>query len=296
MKKPLFQKIPLATGESFVARTFRTPDFEVGWHQHPEVELILFTEGSGLSFIGDHVGHWQTGDCYLLGPGLPHSFQKSSPEMIASAVVVQFLPDFWGRDFLELPENLALKRLLELSASGLSVTAKQESPLAAMIRLLEHSAGFARILILGNCLEAIQSEEAYTNVSASSEQFRVNRKSTALNKVFDFTIRNFSSPVTLKAVSDLACMSIPAFCNWFKKSTKKTYIDFLNEIRIGQACRLLLDSKDPISQVAWSCGFNTGANFHKQFLKVKGISPLQYRKQFLSSMDKVQKNIHMVDS
>src|ERR1044072_2355658 len=118
--RPLVQKLPLNENTSFVAKTFRTPNFEVGWHQHIEYELILFTEGSGMSFIGNHVGEFERGDIYFLGSNLPHTFQKSG-DQVTSAVVVQFRGDFWGPGFLDLPELRSIKGLFEASMLGLKM-------------------------------------------------------------------------------------------------------------------------------------------------------------------------------
>jgi len=294
IKNPLLQKIPLFKGESFVARTFQTPDFEVGWHQHAEIELILFTRGSGLSFIGNHVGQWQKGDVYLLGSGLPHSFQKGSADTDAAAVVVQFLVDFWGTNFLALPENRELVDLLRLADAGLKVASKNRPVLAALIGDLEHCSGLRRVLQLGDCLDHIMTAGNYRVVCETNRQLSSKKQNPTLEKVFNFTIENFKSTIALADVSSLACMSTSAFCNWFKKSTKKTYVDFLNEIRIGYACNQLRDSISPVPVIGYDAGFNTSANFYKQFLKLVGLSPLQYRKQFAAGFTGNQRNIHTV--
>src|SRR5262249_45129216 len=148
---PLIQKLPLNEATSFVAKTFRTPHFEVGWHQHIEYELILFTEGSGMSFIGNYVGEFETGDIFFLGSNLPHTFQKSG-EQITSAVVVQFKDDFWGNLFLEIPESRPLKQLLLASMRGLKITGDSKSVLTNHIKQLETANGFKRVLMLGECL------------------------------------------------------------------------------------------------------------------------------------------------
>ena len=102
--KPYLEKLPMASDSSFVARTYRTPHFEVPWHQHPEIELILFLEGEGNAFVGNHVGNFNAGDIYLIGTNLPHTFQKAEADMVTSAVVVQFLHNCWGDQLLQMPE------------------------------------------------------------------------------------------------------------------------------------------------------------------------------------------------
>jgi AraC-like DNA-binding protein len=106
------------------------------------------------------------------------------------------------------------------------------------------------------------------------------RNKDRIDKIFQYTIDNFQDPIALSDVAKTAGMSIPAFCNYFKKSTKKTYIDFLNEIRISHACKLLIDTQKTILEVCYESGFNTPANFNKKFLKMKHTTPSAYRKNF----------------
>ena len=278
--KPIIQKLPLSESTSFIAKTFRTPHFEVGWHQHIEYELILFTEGNGLSFIGNHVGEFETDDVYLLGSNLPHTFQKRSTDLITSAIVVQFTSDFWGDNFLNLPELKDVKSLLAISDYGIKIKGKSRQRIKNLIKELEHAEGFERILLLGNCLQTITRSAEYNTVSTQEVTQLQHKDKEIIDKIFQFTISNFKEPISLEQVASIACMSIPSFCNYFKKSTKKTYVDFLNGIRIGYACNLLIETTKSVFDICFESGYNTMANFHKQFMKVKGTAPLQYRKGF----------------
>src|ERR1700712_1352553 len=130
--KPLIEKLPLSDDTSFVARIHRTPNFEVNWHQHIEYELILFAEGAGLSFIGNYVGEFEVGDVFFLGANLPHTFKKSG-DVITSAVVVHFREDFWGNEFLNLPECKEISHLLKTSLSGLKVRGNSRELLNSLI-------------------------------------------------------------------------------------------------------------------------------------------------------------------
>jgi AraC-like DNA-binding protein len=281
--KPFIQKLTLDETTSFVAKTFRTPNFEVGWHQHIEYELILFTEGSGLSFVGNHVGEFETGDIFFLGSNLPHTFQKREPGLITSAIVVQFRKDFWGNEILNMPESRYIKKLLETSLYGLKITGDSKRSLFSLISDLETAIRFRRILLLGQCLEIIASGKEYIEVSTQDVKQMNYKDKECIDRIFQFTIDSFKEPISLSKVAGIASMSIPAFCNYFKKSTKKTYIDFLNEIRIGYACTSLMETKKTVLEICFDSGYNTMANFHKQFLKVKKTTPLQYRKYFITN-------------
>jgi AraC-like DNA-binding protein/quercetin dioxygenase-like cupin family protein len=279
--KPLIEKLPLSENSSFVARTHRTPQFEVPWHQHIEYELILFTEGEGSSFIGNYVGEFKTGDIFFLGANLPHSFQKANEYLITSAVVVHFREDFWGAAFMELPECRMIKKLFSDSAQGLKIKGNTQAVLTPLIKELEHLEGFSRIIRLCECLLLIAKEQEFEAVSTQELKELNSRHRERIDKIFRYTINSFQEPVTLEAVAASAGMSVPAFCSYFKKSTKKTYIDFLNEVRIGYACKQLMDTQKTVESICYESGFNTPANFNKQFLKIKKLTPSAYRKQFL---------------
>ena len=275
--KPFVQKLPLTEETSFVARTYCTPAFEVSWHQHVEYELILFTKGRGMGFIGNYIGEFETGDIFFLGSNLPHTFQKRDKEMINSAVVIQFREDFWGKDFMALPESQEIQQLFQMSIHGLKIRGQSKFSLQPLIRELECASGFSRIIRLCNCLQIIAQAQEFTPLSTQDVKVYNYKDKERIEKVFHYTIESFAEPVTLTEIAKLVNMSVPAFCNYFKKSTKKTYIDFLNEVRIRHACKLLTDTERTILNICFESGFNTLANFNKQFLKVKGITPSKYR-------------------
>lgn len=277
--KPIVQKLPLTEDTSFIARTYRTPNFEVPWHQHLEYELILFTEGAGMSFIGNHVGSFKVGDIYFLGANLPHTFQNQEG-IVCSAVVVQFLEDFWGTGFTALPESRQVLQLFERAMQGLKINGRSRTLLQPLIRELELLRGFKRIIRLCECIELIASLNEYALLS-TQEIVPLNPKAQKrIDQIFRYTIDSFRQPISLSDIAEIACMSVPAFCNYFKKSTKKTYIDFLNEVRIGYACKLLKDTELTILNICYESGYNTLANFNKQFLKIKKLTPSQYRRKY----------------
>lgn len=293
--KPLIEKLPLGKDSSFVARTYRTPHFEVPWHQHIEYELILFTEGEGRSFIGNAVGEFKTGDIFLLGSNLPHTFQKANKDLVTGAVVVQFREDFWGDGFLQLPECKSIRQLLSVSMKGLKMRGETKARLELLIRSLEQAEGFHRITGLCQCLSLVADKKGYDTVSTQEVTAFLSKKQERIDRIFRYTIDHFQESITLSTVAAHAGMSIPAFCSYFRKSTKKTYIDFLNEIRIGYACQQLIDTQKPVQEICFESGFNTLANFNKQFLKLKGQTPSSFRKNFAGSVYDDEKDLMQAD-
>lgn len=278
--KPIIEKLPLADNTSFVAEIHRTPDFEVPWHQHIEYELILFKEGEGLSFVGNYVGEFEVGDIFFLGTNVPHTFQNST-DLVTSAVVVHFCEDFWGKEFLNLPECRGIQQLLVASLQGLKISGQSKELLNPLITALEKERGFKRLITLCECLEILEKRKEYITLSTQDVKAVNNKMRERIDRIFQYTMENFKEPIQLSQIADIADMSIPAFCNYFKKSTRKKYIDFLNEIRIGYACKLLTDTQTTVEGACYDSGFNTLANFNKQFLKVKKMTPSKYRKIFL---------------
>ena len=276
--KPIIQKLPLTENSSFVSRTYRTPNFEVPWHHHVEYELILFTEGSGLSFIGNYIGGFETGDIFFLAKNLPHTFRKRD-DLITSAIVVQFREDCWGASFFLAEECAEIRNLFAVSTHGLKIEGKSKVQLTSLLKALEHATGLQRIIGLCNCLHIIATKKDYVTLSTGMVRQPNTKGNEKIDRIFDFTISQFQKCIELQEIAKLANMSVPAFCNYFKKCTKKTYINFLNEVRIGYACRLLTNTNDTISDICFDSGFQSLQNFNKQFYKLKRITPSGYRKR-----------------
>ncbi|MBC9914563.1 AraC family transcriptional regulator [Chitinophaga varians] len=275
--KPLIEKLTLSENTSFVARTYRTPNFEVPWHQHNEYELILILEGEGTAFVGDHIGDFSPGDIFFLAPNLPHTFQKAG-NVITSAVVIQFSDDTVGSDLINLPEGAYIKNLLLAATQGLKIIGHCREKMAGIIRDLENQQRFARIISLFQCLNMMAESKEYLALSSQAPDTVYSLQQEEIDLILQYTNRNFRNKISLREVSMVVNMSIPAFCKYFRRSTKKTYVDYLNEIRIGHACKLLKDTNKSVIEICFESGFNTLPNFNKQFLKYKSIPPSTFRK------------------
>ena len=190
---------------------------------------------------------------------------------------------FKGEEILGLPESKSIKSLLQRSMHGLKINGATKEKLQDHIKNLETAKGFWRITKLCECLSILAETKDYITVSTQEIKALNPKDQDRIDSVFQYTMENFKEPIRLSLISKKAGMSIPAFCNYFKKRTKKTYIDFVNEVRIGHACKLLLTSQMSVLQICFECGFNTVANFNRQFLKIKKATPSQYRKKLESA-------------
>jgi AraC-like DNA-binding protein len=232
-----------------------------------------------MSFIGNYIGGFETGDVFFLGKNLSHTFQKREKDIITSAIVIQFKEDCWGHDFFLTEECSSIRALFAISAHGLKISGTNKEILTDLIKDLEQATGFQRIIGLCNCIATIASSKDYTKLSTGMVRQLDTKGSDKIDQIFNFTINAFKRQVGLGEVASIANMSVPAFCNYFKKCTKKTYINFLNEVRIGYACRLLVNKDKNIGQVCFESGFQSLQNFNKQFYKLKKVTPSTYRKK-----------------
>ena len=233
-----------------------------------------------MCFIGNYIGDFKEGDIFLLGSNLPHEFKKEYPAMESSAMVVHFDKDFWGKDFWNIPECKEIVQMLDQSMSGIKLNDYYDAALTTSIQQLETGSGFQRIVLLCQCLLLLCRADNRQTLSTLQIKDLEAFADDKINRVFKYSINEFHNPVALSTVASIANMSISAFCRYFKRNTKKTYIEFINEMRIGHACHALVNTDKTIVQIAYECGFGTIANFNKQFLKVKGLKPSVYKKKF----------------
>lgn len=277
--KPLVQHLPLPPGSSFLVKTYVTFDVELQWHKHAAYELIVFTQGEGLASIGSEVSEFAAGDSYFLGSHLPHAFETRPAGPAVRALIIQFQKDFLGSRFLELPECRSLRQLLEESRHGLKLTGKSKQKVQELAGSLATASGLKRLLTLTACLEIMAEGREYVKVCTQVVVKQRRRKDT-MEAVFEFTQKSFQQAIRIAQVAEIVGMTEPAFCLFFKSRTQKTYIDYLNEVRIGYACQKLLETSRPVLEICYASGYTTLSNFHKQFIRIKKVTPLQYRKQY----------------
>ncbi len=276
--KPLIQKLPLSENCSFVCRTYRTPYFETPWHQHIEHELLLITEGHGHAIVGDYLGEYGPGDVFFLGANLPHWFRKADAALTGSAVVVHFEPEFLGSDLLRLPEMRKVVALFHASNGGLQLRGTLRSRVGAWLKKMEASPGVTSLWLLLRCLDEMDRSAEFGRLTTSATRHEPLRDRDPIARVFEFTFAEFHREITLAEVAELVNMSLSSFTRRFRQSTKKSYGDFLKEVRIGRACRLLAETNQSVLEIGFECGYNSAANFSRQFQELKGRSPLKYRK------------------
>ena len=266
---------------SFHAFRYQVPYFQFKWHYHPEFELTYIVKGNGYRIVGNSYEPFADGDLVLIGSNLPHTWSvKADGDVNSDAIVIQFSSEFIS-SFLEFNESILIKKMLESSLRGINF--EPDEQLVTKIIEITNTNGVDRILKLISILD-ILSKKQIKLIAPNTFHNVVSKKSEVrINKVCLFIQNNFQNKIYLKEVADLIYLTESNFCKFFKKATGKTYSDYVNEIRINEASRLLIQSDKTISQISFECGFETLSYFNRVFLNKKGITPSLHRKRSASS-------------
>jgi AraC-like DNA-binding protein len=288
--KPLFHKVPTSLQNSFGIRHTIEPNFGKIWHYHPELELHYVVRGEGVRFIGDNISNFSDGEVILLGENLPHTWRcneeyyQHNPKLDVEAIVIQFLPDCFGKDFIHLPESFLLPKLFEKAKKGMIIEGRTKKSIIELMKKASEANKLEKLILLLSILNLLAETEEFTPITSAYAFYQSNETDTIrLNKVCSYTLSNYKKEITLEEISSISNLSVTSFCRYFKLMTKKTYYDFLIEIRISHACRLLVEDKLPTEVVCFECGFNNVSNFYRHFKKVTAMTPLDYKKKYLSN-------------
>jgi len=255
-------------------------------HQHPELQVTLVLKSEGTLLAGDYVGRYSAGDVFIIGSGQPHVFRSDEKyfngEEGALAVSVFFDDTTLGENFWKLPELGLFRHFLHNSYGGFRVMGKKRDRLEETLLGLTVRDGIDKLILFLEILKLLSDEKDMQPLSQQLFQRTIKTfDGGRLNKVLEFTFREYHRAIRLDEVAAIANLTVEAFCKYFKTRTRKTYVNFLNEIRINNACRLLSGSDDPVAGVCFSVGFNNLSHFNRLFKKLNGMTPVEYRKKHL---------------
>lgn len=287
--KPLLKIVDTQQNRAFQIMKVHDPYFYPCWHFHPEYEIMLVEQGTGIRFVGDSIERFQPGDLVFYGGNIPHLYRsdeeyyQKKDGLVSQATVVYFKENCLGEIFWNLPDMAPIKKLLLMSARGVKFKGTISQQLAPHIQQLDDSKdGMDRIIDLLTILRIMAGAREYDLLSGNAFANTVNADDCErINKVYQFIMDNYSKNPSLDEVANLAYMTTTAFCRYFKSRTNKTYIGFLNEVKISNACKLLIDNKLTLSQVCFQTGFNHFNHFNNQFKKITGLTAGQYQHKHL---------------
>lgn len=269
---------------SIYVKRVRQPYVGGNWHFHKEFELIYFLRGQGMRIVGDHISNFQRGELVLVGEWLPHLWRNDidvNGEVGADFIVVKFSKDFEGVPLFSLPELAGIRLLLKRSRRGIQFTRKAQVKVRDHLLQLSQSSGAETLIGLLRALQLLSKEQDYRLLS--NADFVLPTQLAAenrLQKVINYLSDNYNQGISLEEISDIACMTPPAFCRFFKNGTNKTFSLFLNEIRVSKACQLLISGEKSIKEICYDVGFNSMTNFNRTFKSFKSMTPSEYRARY----------------
>lgn len=280
-KKPTLEKINAGPDNSvFVNKHSEQRVILPSWHFHPELELVYVEAGEGRRHIGNHLSYFHNSQLLLIGANLPHSGFSDRLTRKGSETIIQFQPDFLGETFLNLPEIKSIAGLFERAKKGVLFNPGIREIVGPAIKEIIKYQGFERIHKLLAILQELSLSTDYSLLNVEGFAFETTlQDSNRIDKIFKHINLNFERSLPLEEISDLAGMTVPAFCRYFKKSTGKTFTHFVNEFRIVQARRLLSETTSSITDICYESGFNNFSHFNKLFKEFTGRNASQYRNE-----------------
>jgi AraC-like DNA-binding protein len=288
--KLTIEKVNNSPDSSFNIEHNVLPYFISTWHFHPEIEIVLIERGTGTLFAGDYNKSFGPGALALIGTSLPHvwlndkKYYEPKSTLIAESIVLKFNDDFIGENFLNLPETAKLKTLIKNASRGMLFLGKTQETLAIKIRTIIKQRGFDKIMNLLSMLDLMSNTSEFEFLASKgfSATSMNESDSSRIDKVYKYVMNNFSQDIPLEKIAETANMSPTSFCRYFKAHTRKTFSQFVNEVRISHACKLLIEKKHTISEISYQSGFNYLSNFFKQFKLIMKSTPQEYQKKYWS--------------
>lgn len=285
--KPAVQKSPIPNTRAFVVKALKQAVFDPNWHFHSEYQIFLVLKGRGTRFIGDHIKPFKEGDVTFTGPNLPHLWRSDKENAVSGhndlyeGIVVYFQEDFIGRNLLEKEEAIKLKHLLGKSLRGIDVVGETAKIVRKMMLNLQNHEGFDGVLELLRILNVLSQSDEIAILSSSGYTNSLREGDTErMNIVYAHVMKHFKRKIPLKELAGLTNMTETSFSRYFKAHANRTFSEFISEIRIGHACKLLIEKKMNASQACYESGFQTLSNFNKQFKAITKRTPMAYKKEY----------------
>jgi len=286
--RPQLHKLPLSPDASFICINWECNYFDKAWHFHKEYELVLIDKTEGTRFIGDKVSFIKESDLMLIGPNIPHLYRNTedyyqNKGLVARSSFIHFTDDFLGDDFFHLPEMNEVRRLLDRSALGLEINGRSNAYVKARLQEMNAEPPARRLLKLLDILVFLSTSKDLKPVLSTSFTADNSNDTDRIDTVFQFILKNYRNEIYIEEIADKLNMSIASFSRYFKHHTRKTFSNYVTEIRISHACRLLMEGNHSITEICYQSGFENLSNFYRHFKKHTGLIPKDYKGRFLSA-------------
>ena len=260
------------------------PFFNAPFHAHPEVELVYVKESYGKRIIGDRIEAFEAGDMVFIGSNLPHvwlndeSFYQGATSTRAKSSVLYFNKLIFSSIFYSMQEAKKINEFFEKAERGIRIEGQTRDIIAGKLEEMEQKQDLERIIALLEILHilSVSRDLSYITSEGYSQPVR-NAGSDRLSEVYKYVQVHFKEDISLQTVSTIAHLTPQSFCRLFRKRTNKNFVEYLNQVRISNACKYLLETDWTISQIAYNCGYKTVSNFNKIFKESTGLNPKAYR-------------------
>lgn len=252
------------------------------FHAHPELELVFILEGFGKRIIGNKVTHYESGDMVFIGSGVPHiwlsdpAYYKQDSTLRSKVIVTYINPKVFESMFIHIKELDGVKEMINQAAKGINIFGDTRTSIAEKLIALSSKTGFEKVdgLLQIMHLISVSTEKSFI---LNEDHVSAPGLSDRMNDVIEYITSNLCEQITLKQVADVACLTVPSFCRFFKKRTKMTFFQYLTNVRMSQACKLLIEVDKSVSYIANMCGYISDSHFCKVFKDHMGQSPYQYK-------------------
>ena len=272
-------KIPKSGEEPLIYQEDREIIFYDKLHQHEDIQISFIEKGEGAIFAGDTISHYKEGDILIIGSNLPHVFRSDVRENEFSIMrTLFFTMNSFGKDFFSLTTFKSIQPFIDSSKNGFII---HDAPkkITKSFKKLNNADNYERFILFLEILKWLSYNEKEQLSNYLYEKKSTDNESKRMQTVFEYVMTNFHKNVTLDEIASIANMTKNAFCRYFKVRTNKSFFQFLIEVRIERASKLLAnDNELSVLEIAELCGFNNISNFNRKFKEIKHASPLQYRK------------------
>lgn len=275
-------KIPRNFGEPIMVQHDQQKYIYNTLHQHPELQIMYIRESSGTTVIGGHIGEFHPGDVFIIGSNIPHVFRNEEAYYLDETdfqadIIYLFLDEKLPKN--ELLNFAAVRDFFQSAKQGIKLTGDLREQIGKQMNKLLGMNSLDRFLEVLEILNDLSKSSEFVFLNNEIIRQRIDESDgKRLNDVIQYTFKHYHDKITLEEVSQIANLVPSAFCRFFKQRTRKTYFDFLNEIRVRNACKMLLNKDRTIVQICFQSGFNNLSYFNRKFKDLTGYSPLKYHK------------------
>ena len=279
----IYEKIFVSHNYSFITRKLQLASNTTKIHSHRNFELNYIASGSGKRIVGNSISGYAKGDLVLLGPNIPHCWDNLETEQdsIAECIVTHFNENIISSDFFNIPELEQVVNLLKNASNGIWFKGKKTEKVGQTLKKMVALKGLERYIELLKVFQLLLEIEERENLalpSALTNSFETDQDQ--INKIYEYVFNNIQTGIKLKEASALVYKEPGSFCRYFKKKTNQTFMDYVKNVRIGMAAKLLAETDKQITQICYECGYNNLANFNHYFRVIMKKTPSEYRKEF----------------